>query len=235
LPDDVATLAPDRPGYGESPHDPTGFLGNADAAVAELDAQAVEQAVVVGHSWGGGVALALAQRHPERVRGLVLAASVGPQCLGWIDRILAAPLAGEVLSFAGFTAVRRALGAAPARRIAQRLLPSGALDVTSVSVGRRDAWRSFTVEQRLMGLELPELADGLDAITVPTVVLSGEVDRVMPRATARALADAIPGAELVTVPGVGHLLPIDAPQVVAAAAATLARDDASDADEPLSA
>lgn len=237
LPDDIAAVAPDRPGYGESTELATGFRGNADAAVALLDDKGIDRAVVVGHSWGGGVGLALAQHRPDRVAGLVLAASVGPQCLGLIDRVLGAPLVGEVLAFAGFTAVRRALGVGPARRMAGRLMPSGALDITSVSFGRPDAWRAFTVEQRLMGIELPELADGLDQIEAPTIVLSGDGDRIMPRATAAALAEAIPSAELVEVPGAGHLLPVDAPQVVAASVARLARLGSTplDASEPLTA
>ena len=54
------------------------------------------RAVLVGHSYGGGVALSVAQLAPERVEALVLLASVGPDCLtGW-DRLLAAPVTGEV-------------------------------------------------------------------------------------------------------------------------------------------
>lgn len=222
LPAGVTALAPDRPGYGESDERATGFLGNADAAAALLDREGIERAVVVGHSWGGGIGLALAQHHPERVVGLVLAASVGPECLGLIDRVLAAPVAGGVLAFAGFTALRHTLGLAPTRRAAKRLLPSGALTATSRSLRRRDAWRSFSVEQRLMAAELPALADGLGSISAPTVVLSGDADRIMPKATASLLAEAIPQAELVEVPGAGHLLPVDAPDVVAATAAALA-------------
>jgi pimeloyl-ACP methyl ester carboxylesterase len=96
LPAGLRVVALDRPGYGASRQGAGGFGYNARAVVAELDARGIERAVLVGHSYGGGVALAVAQLAPERAEALVLLASVGPGCLtGW-DRLLAAPVAGEV-------------------------------------------------------------------------------------------------------------------------------------------
>ena len=74
-----------------------GFFDNARFVLEVLDAIEVESATLVGHSWAGGVALRVAQEHPERVDALVLAASVGPASLNWVDRLLAMPLAGEAL------------------------------------------------------------------------------------------------------------------------------------------
>ena len=62
----------------------------------ELDAAGLADAVLVGHSYGGGVALATAALAPERVRGLILLASVGPECLDGWDPILAAPITGPI-------------------------------------------------------------------------------------------------------------------------------------------
>jgi pimeloyl-ACP methyl ester carboxylesterase len=96
LPSRLQVVALDRPGYGASRRSAGSFGYNARAVVAELDAQGIERAVLVGHSYGGGVALAVAQLAPERAEALVLLASIGPGCLtGW-DRLLAAPVAGEV-------------------------------------------------------------------------------------------------------------------------------------------
>lgn len=70
----VRALAPDTPGYGFSPV-PAGqpaFEQYADQLVALLDARGIERATVVGHHTGAGLALAFAQRHPRRVRCLVL-------------------------------------------------------------------------------------------------------------------------------------------------------------------
>lgn len=71
-----ASLAWDMPGYGDSPLiEPCTFDDLADALAALMDAQGVSQAILVGHSLGGMVALQMWARHPERVAGLVLAAS----------------------------------------------------------------------------------------------------------------------------------------------------------------
>src|ERR1035438_6292999 len=84
LPGDLRLLALDRPGYGASRVAAGGFAFNARAVLAEMDARSIERAVLVGHSYGGGVALSLATLAPERVEALVLMASVGPGCLtGW--------------------------------------------------------------------------------------------------------------------------------------------------------
>src|SRR5262252_2871117 len=98
LPDSLGVLALDRPGYGTSPQPAGGFTAGARAVVAEMDARGIDRAVLVAHSYGGGVALATAQLAPERVEALILLASVGPGCLTWADRVLAGPVSGEFLA-----------------------------------------------------------------------------------------------------------------------------------------
>ena len=68
--------------------------------------------------------------------------------------------------------------------------------------------------------------DRLGEITAPSLVLTGQLDRETPPAYGRVLAAGIPGARLVEVPGVGHLLPAEAPDTVNALLAEhLAADD----------
>jgi pimeloyl-ACP methyl ester carboxylesterase len=68
---DARVLVPDRPGYGGTGGRPLGFAGNAEAAVGLLDRLGIRRVIAVGHSWGAGVALALAARYPERVLSFV--------------------------------------------------------------------------------------------------------------------------------------------------------------------
>jgi len=95
-------LALDRPGYRASTHPPGTFVDNVDWLFDELDHIGCDDAILVGHSYGGGVALAAAQFAPARVRGLVLVSSVGPGCLDGWDRLLAAPITGPVCAIAAW-------------------------------------------------------------------------------------------------------------------------------------
>ncbi len=182
-------LVPDRPGYGSSPGPALGPAGNAEALLRELPDLDGESLTVVGHSYGGAVAVALALACPERVASLVLLApAVTRSAMGVLDRAFAAPILGEVMAWASVGVVGR---------LARR---------------RREwSWQSFVIEQRAILDEIDGLEAGLSSIAAPTVVVAGAWDRVVPaRATAEVSAR-IPGCELVRVPRVGHLLPMQAP------------------------
>jgi pimeloyl-ACP methyl ester carboxylesterase len=222
-------LAPDRPGWGSRRQEaPRGFAANAGAAVRVLDEAGADQAVVVGYSWGGGVAVALARLHPARVAGLVLVASVGPGAIALTDRVLAVPLVGPLLCGASLAATRHSLRSPRLRaawgRGLETLDEAEVLTIAAASKGAHSR-RSFFTEQRALVGELPGLLAGLGAITVPTCVVTGEDDRLLDSAVARRLADAIPGATLRVVPGAGHLLPVTHPDAVAQAVITVAARD----------
>jgi pimeloyl-ACP methyl ester carboxylesterase len=216
-------FVPDRPGYGRTGGSAVGVAANADAVGRLLDDNGVESATVVGHSFGGGVALALAQRRAELVGGLVLVGSVGTaSSLGPQDRVLGLPVLGDGLAFAGFEASRWLLPAL--RRRSTRLPPALASWLRAVPEpgpaphrGRAPSaatWRSFVTEQRALLAETPELEAGLSSVRAPTAVVAGRRDRVVPAQAAADLAEAIPGAELVWVPDAGHLVPQEAPRVL---------------------
>ncbi len=221
LSDEARVLSPDRPGYGRTGGDAAGFGANADGCVALLDRLDVDRAIVCGHSWGGGVALAMAARHPDRVGGLVLVASVAPGApAGLVDRFLASRPAGEVLTLATFEVGRRFLGTRQGRTLLGRALPAS---TSYALVGMTDVlpeagdWRSFAVEQRAYVSELPGLVPDLATIAVPVEVVAGTDDRIVGYPAATTLRDALPTAVLRAVPGAGHLLPRDHPDHVAAA------------------
>ncbi|MDP9093091.1 MAG: hypothetical protein M3N95_09175 [Actinomycetota bacterium] len=72
------------------------FEDNARWLIGELDHARIAEAILVAHSYAGGMAITAAVAYPERVRGLVLVASIGPGCLDGWDRLLAAPIAGPM-------------------------------------------------------------------------------------------------------------------------------------------
>jgi pimeloyl-ACP methyl ester carboxylesterase len=202
-------IAVDRPGW-DGRTAATGVAGNGEAAAATLDAHGIERAVVVGHSFGGGVAAWLAVHHPHRVEALVLAApAANAASLYAVDRALAVPVVGELASWSLLAAAGFGLGWAPLRHeaVARFGLDDSYLRGLSRMLTRPSSWRAFAVEQRAMVRELPPLESQLGLISAPTAIVYGGADHVVPAVAARALADEIPAAELIELPRAGHLLP----------------------------
>ncbi|MFL5821986.1 MAG: alpha/beta fold hydrolase [Solirubrobacteraceae bacterium] len=211
------TLAIRRPGWGPD-SSPTGLEGNARAAIRALDHAGLKQAVVVGHSLGGAVAAWVAATHPDRVAALILLApAANQQSLTALDRLLAAPVLGDLLSGASLAAAGGVLAARPVRQaLAARLgVAPEYLRAWSGRLASPRAWRSFAAEQRMLVRELPVLETRLAEIGVPTTIVAGTADRIVPIASARSLASQIPHAELVELQGGHHVFHQQRPAEVA--------------------
>jgi pimeloyl-ACP methyl ester carboxylesterase len=213
-------LCVDRPGHGRSGGPTLNQFGNAATLPGALDDRAGPPVVVVGHSLGAGIALALAVIAPAHVRGLVLVApAVGPASVTHTDRLLATPMAGPALSWLGFRAAGLTLGIPALRRkiLVDRV---GLGDARAREVVRRmrhsDVWRTFTAEQRYLLIDAHLLKHELPAVKCPVVVLSGSRDRVVRPRVAEALLDGLPQATHLTADA-GHRVPIDAPDAVVSA------------------
>jgi pimeloyl-ACP methyl ester carboxylesterase len=221
LPAQLHAVATDRPGYGSSQLPAGGFAANARAVLDDLDSRGITRAVLVGHSYGGGVALAAASLAPGRVAAVVLLASVGPGCVtGW-DKLLAAPGAGQLCALVAWRLtpwMARARLAGIARR---RGCPLGPDEHVNWQVwgyagrGNRPLWRTFLTEQRALLRELGELEHAIASVRAPVLVLADPKDTIVPFETARQLARTLPDARLQLVEGTGHHLPRRAPEVVA--------------------
>lgn len=210
-------IAIDRPGWNGR-GSPRNLAGNAQAAVAALDAAGVERATVVGHSLGGAVAAWLAAEHPERVSALVLAApSANCASLNRLDQLLAARVVGPLLGAAALGGIGSALLVAPLRhRIGSQL---GVEDAYLRRYARLLlnplTWAAFAAEQRMLLRDLPALETRLGTISAPTTVVVGTADRVVSPNSAGELTQRIPGAELVRFEGAAHLLLQERPRELA--------------------
>ncbi|MBV9339042.1 MAG: alpha/beta hydrolase [Solirubrobacterales bacterium] len=208
LGDALPTIAVERPGWARRSV-ATDLAGNARAALAALDAAAVARATVVGHSLGAAVALWLSCASPHRVGRIVLVApAANVASLGPVDYLLAAPAVGWLASAGAMAAGGLMLGVGPVRRW---LAAATALDERYLRAAGRmllapAAWRSFVREQRFLVRDLPALERRLGEISIPTTIVAGSADHVVPTSAARHLAGQIPGAELVVLEGAGHLL-----------------------------
>jgi len=225
LPDSLGVVALDRPGYGTSPQPAGGFTAGARAVVAELDARGIDRAVLVAHSYGGGVALAAAQLAPERIEALVLLASVGPGCLTWADRVLAAPVSGEFFSLVAWRLTpwfARAVLAA-ARLVRRRPLgPDQAVNWQVWASAHHEhglLWRSFLAEQRALVRELGGVTAALPAVAQPVLLVADPHDMIVPVRSTRKLATALPDTRVEMLDGPGHHLPRRAAPRIAAAIA----------------
>ncbi len=207
---------------------------NATLLAGLVRERGLAPATVVGHSYGGGIAILLASSHPELVSGLVLVGSVGrADSVNTLDHLLAAPVLGETVSAAGLFALGRVL---PHLHGLATLAPRDTLERLKVTLPDRgylevaakrgkQVWRSFVFEQRALLREIGSVEEALGSVEAPTVVIAGAWDVVVPPSVAASIAASITGAELVTVDKIGHFVPRDAPKVVASAVRRL--DDRS--------
>lgn len=211
-------VAFDRVGFGltERPMEwsgahPYGGPAQVDLTLGLMDELGVEEAVVVGHSAGGGVATALALDHPERVSGLVLEAPALGAAQGGVARFLLATPQGERIA--------RFVGRRTAGRI-DELLASAYHDPARITTAMVAAYeRPLRAENWDRGLAFFTAAPPLDPVEervsrleMPVLVVTGDDDTWVATDETVALAGEIPGAELVVVPGCGHVVHEECPE-----------------------
>ncbi|MFF3571522.1 alpha/beta fold hydrolase [Nocardia jiangxiensis] len=213
LPSSVRAMAWDRPGYGANER-PAGTLEeNAVWLLDRLERAGIHDAVLAGHSYGGGVALAAAAIAPERVRGLISIAGIGPDCATRWDEVLAAPVAGPALALAMWSMMPR-LARWHRTRHPDAVASWHAFGDIQHEYG--PVWRTVLLEQRELFRSLDHWLDRLDATDMPALIVADPTDKVVPISTARALHDRFPRSRLELVAGGGHLLPQRIPDVIAA-------------------
>ncbi|MET8779559.1 alpha/beta hydrolase [Nocardia sp. NPDC004654] len=179
--------------------------GLADALVAAAVEAGVETFTIIGYSLGTTVAVRAAVRHPDRIRGLVLAAGFSKAdnrarivAQAWQDLLDL----GDTETFArlsalvGFSADHlESLSAAASDALVRQM-------AGSVPGGTR---------QQAVLVENVDTTDDLAHVTVPTLVVNATADLLIHPANSRALAAAIPGAEYTEIHA-GHVLMIERPE-----------------------
>jgi 3-oxoadipate enol-lactonase/4-carboxymuconolactone decarboxylase len=185
-------------------------------ALAVLDALGIATAHVAGVSIGGMIAQVIAARAPDRVTSLVLCdtALVIPPPEMWRTRAQTV----------------RAVGMAAIAEVALSRWVAPAYLTTPAGRGLRQMLLRTQPEGYAAAcdaLAAADLSHTTPALRVPTLVIVGELDPSTPVASAEAIRDAIPGAQLVVIPGAAHLPMVDHPDaVIAAIRAFLTPDDA---------
>ncbi|MEP6563475.1 MAG: alpha/beta hydrolase [Nakamurella sp.] len=208
LVDHVELITPDFRGFGNGPPlgdpPPTPDLTLlAQDVIVRLDELGIDRAIIGGVSMGGYVALALLRDYPDRVAGLVLIDTrSGADDDAALDRRrLAAERADDGEIATGSEAIASLIAhPTPAEVRAELASIAGSVPATSI------AWA-----QRAMAAR-PDSTHVLAGSTVPVLVIVGEHDAITPPSAAAQMADVADNAELVQLPGVGHLSPAEDPK-----------------------
>jgi pimeloyl-ACP methyl ester carboxylesterase len=218
-------IAPDLLGHGRSAK-PRGdySLGNQASLMRDLLVHlGIDHATLVGHSLGGGIAMQFAYQYPERCDRMVLIASGGLgkdvtfvlRSLGLPGADLVAPLvlsatARNLMLRAGGWLGERGLHPSPGQAAFWRGYSS--LTDPSTRAAFVATVRAVIDQrgQRVSALERLYLAG-----TLPTMLIAGEGDRIIPASHARNAHEQMPGSRLEIVPHAGHFVQIEQPEHVA--------------------
>jgi pimeloyl-ACP methyl ester carboxylesterase len=210
----------DRPGHGYSGGEdrPHTAADNAKIVLDLIAVLALKRVILVGHSFGGTVALALAVRNVEEVRSYVVISTrgYGPYRPEPLYRTLALPVVGRGIAAVMLPVIGRGrLEDGLRQNFAPAPVPPDFF-ASRAPIFLRPTVASALSEERVhMSTELPAMAAHYPEIRKPVIVVCGEQDAY--RENDRRLASEIPGARLVLLPNTGHHVPITRPEAVVAA------------------
>ncbi len=210
LTDRYRVILPDMMGHGDNAADPSRdytIAGQKDYIASFLEALDLGEIYLAGNSMGGHVSAAYALDHQDTVRQLILVNAPG---LVVDDTVVyggfGAPLAGE----ADFDALMSRVLHNP---------PSVPGPVKQHLIDQTNARMEFinAMASDIRGGRDHDLGERIAELRVPTMILWGEEDQVVPFAVAEAYAERIPQSELVLLPEAGHSPQMEAPERVAVA------------------
>ncbi|MFT4113113.1 alpha/beta fold hydrolase [Silvibacterium sp.] len=214
LGEDFHTVAFDSPGWGQSGASPRGYTIHAQAELTQalLDTLGLERYILVGHSMGGKVAQLVASRRPRGLAGLVLVAPATP-----VPSLMPEEAKQQQLhAYDNRETALQSIRVLTARMPGAQTVAQIVEDSLSAIAEAKLVWPTIGMAE--------DISAEVGRISAPTLLLAGELDQVDSiEQHRREVIARIPDAALRIIPGAGHLLPIDAPVVVAQEIASFAK------------
>lgn len=224
LSDDHRVIAIDRPGHGQSER-----AANVDTVEEhakllhdELLALGVSRPVLVGHSWGGSLALAYALAYPDDVGGLVLVAPAAypdksdPFFLQLAGKV---PFIGELGALLGRSVLSRGM---VRKDLANAFYPEPVPDSYFKTVLRswlgRKQLKAYFADEAKLSESLSKMSDQYADIEAPTVIITGDNDRIVDaKRNARQLHKVMKRSKFIELSNTGHEIPQTHPESIAEA------------------
>jgi pimeloyl-ACP methyl ester carboxylesterase len=233
LPRHYRVIVPDLPGFGESPqfhgaHDIESYTTFLHEFIQKTTNPPV---YLLGHSFGSIITAHYAAAFPKTVEKLILVNPIASPALKgrkaifshltvlyyWLGNKLPARAGYKLLSSKAIVLTMSALLAKTKDKTLRRKIHRGHLAHFSSFQSRRVVMESFKASVSHTATEKA------DKITMPTLMIVGEIDDIAPLSAQKQLHQKIAGSQLVIAPRVGHLVHHEAPAIAAAAIATFAR------------
>lgn len=200
-------LAPDIVGFGatERPDDIIYSLRTwTDHVWAFLDAHGIERTAIVGNSLGGRIALQMAADNPDRISRMVLMGSPG---VGMTPTEGLAALRAYEPSHEAMRHMLKTYFAVNPELITDELVKIRY--EASIADGAFEAYRAMFFDPRHKGSELAITADEVQTIAIPTLLVHGREDKVVPLAVSINMLDLMPNADLHVFSRCGHWTQIE--------------------------
>ena len=215
-------IAFDRPGHGQSQrpkHGDTTAEVQAHLLHDALEQLHIERPIIVGHSWGGALALVYAINYPKEVAGIVLAAPAAYESQdvdSFLTSLPAVPVIGDAVNFVltplfATTFVRSELKKA----FSPDPVPKNYLHSVLSEWTKPKKVKAYSFDEASLNGSLKRFSPRYSEIGVPVAILTGDSDLIVSeKEQAERLHQALPKSHLIVLPKTGHQIPFTRPQAV---------------------
>ncbi|WP_040204616.1 alpha/beta fold hydrolase [Neobacillus jeddahensis] len=191
-------------GLSSKPNTPYSIELMAEDARSVLDAVGVESAHVYGISMGGMIAQKLAIKHPQRIKSLILGCTTS----GGVNHVQpGADVSMLMLSRGSSTATPEEMAWATAPILYSQAFIEKHHDLVAEDIQKRIELpiQPYAYMLQLQACLAHDCYNEIDQIQIPTLVIHGDSDRLVPYENGITLAEKIPNAEFLTIEGAGHI------------------------------